>query len=484
MTLSFLRESWPYVLLVANLVAAVLASGHAVLYKRDHRSAVSWVGLIWLTPLIGSFLYLLIGINRLERKAASLRRRRCRTEALDPGLECTEEELLQALGPSNAHLAPISRVGKQLLGRVLLEGNAVLPLRNGEEAYPAMLGAVDAAERSVTLLTYIFEMDAWGEKFVDALCRAKARGVEVRVLMDAVGSGGALRRLHRAFAERGVASDTFLPLRVPWRTPYMNLRNHRKLLVVDGRLGFTGGMNLRKSHMIAEGEGPFEQDLQFRVEGPVVEHLQDAFVDDWAFTTGETLQGERWFPKQEKRGGVAARGVPFDPGQKIDSFRHLLVAAVAVARRSVRIMTPYFLPESPLIASLNVAAMRGVEVDILIPEEIDHRLVAWASQAMHWQVLRGGCRIWRTPPPFEHTKLMVVDGAWSFFGSMNLDPRSLRLNFEFNVEAYDPVLGERLDGFLLGLRKASKEIRVKDVDARSLPVRLRDGIARLFTPYL
>jgi cardiolipin synthase A/B len=482
--LSLLRDFWPVVLLLLNIAAAVLASGHAILYKRDPRSAVSWVGLIWLTPLVGALLYVSFGINRLERRAASLRRRRRRIEVLSPGLECTDEELREALGPRDLHLAPIARVARSLLGRPLLEGNAIVPLRNGEEAYPAMRAAIDGAQRSVTLVTYIFELDEVGRSFLDALARAVERGVQVRVLIDAVGSGKGRGKILRAFRERKVSIDVFLPLRVPWRTRYMNLRNHRKILVVDGRTGFTGGMNLRESHLIEGRPGHRERDLQFRLEGPVVEHLQEAFVDDWAFTTGEALLGEVWFPPQKAAGRISARGVPFDPGLKLDTFRSLLVAAAGAAERSIRIVTPYFLPESSLIAALTVAAMRGVEVDILIPSRGDHRLVSWATQASLWQVLVSGCRVWRTPDPFEHTKLMVVDGAWTFFGSMNVDTRSLRLNYEFNVEAYDAELGARMEGVVLAMREASRRTSLKEANGRSLAVRLRDGIARLFSPYL
>ena len=471
-------------LLGLNILAAVLASSHAILYKRDSRSAVSWVGLIWLTPLVGALLYVSFGVNRIERRAASLRRKRRRIEVVSPALECTDEELREALGPRDVSLAALARVGRSVLDRPLLEGNSIAPLRNGEEAYPAMRAAIDEARRSISLVTYIFQLDEVGQSFLDALARAVERGVEVRVLIDAVGSGSGRGRILRAFRERKVPIDIFLPLRVPWRTRYMNLRNHRKILVVDGRVGFTGGMNVRESHLIEGREGHRERDLQFRLEGPVVEHLQEAFVDDWAFTTGESLLGERWFPPQKAVGALSARGVPFDPGLRLDVLRSLLVAAAGAAQRSIRIVTPYFLPESPLIMALNVAAMRGVEVDILIPSKGDHAVVEWATRAMLWQVLGSGCRVWRTSPPFEHTKLMVVDGAWSFFGSMNVDPRSLRLNFEFNVEAYGAELGTRLEAFVQTLREGSRRVTLKEVNGRSLPARLRDGLARLFTPYL
>lgn len=467
-----------------HLVLALFCSGHAVIYKRDPRSAVSWTGFIWLIPLLGSALYISFGVNRIERRAVSLRRRRRRAEAVAPYLECTDQELRDYLGDPDVHLAELAKVGRSVLGRPLLEGNAVLPLRNGEEAFPAMLAAIDAAERSVALLAYIVELDEVGEKFVDALSRAAARGVEVRLLIDAVGSGKDAARILKACREKKVAAAVFLPLKLPLRTQYMNLRNHRKILVVDGRLGFTGGMNVRVSHLVLGTSKHKEQDVQFRLEGPVVEHLQEAFVDDWAFTTAEELLGEKWFPKAKAAGKVAARGVPFDPGEKLDTYRNLLVAAVGVARRSIRIVTPYFLPEASLVTALNVAAMRGVEVDILIPAKGDHKGVAWATEAMLWQVLIRGCRVWKTAPPFDHSKLIVVDGAWSFFGSMNVDPRSMRLNFEFNVEAYDRALGAQVEAIVLEKRGAAKPVTLKQVDSRPILIKVRDGIARLFMPYL
>jgi cardiolipin synthase len=306
------------------------------------------------------------------------------------------------------------------------------------------------------------------------------------VLIDGVGGGGTLRASLRAFRALGVKADVFLPMRLPaWRNRFMNLRNHRKILVVDGAVGFTGGMNIRRSHCVTSAGPHHEQDVQFRIEGPVVEQMQEAFVDDWAFATGEELLRGKWFADHaEPKGRVAARGVPFDPGEKLDTLRSVLVGAISAARKSIRIINPYFLPDAPLISALNVAALRGVEVDILIPEKNDTKLVQWAIEAQLWQVLLSGCRVWRTPPPFEHTKLMTVDGVWSFIGSANIDTRSLRLNFEFNVECYDKDLARRVEDIIVKKRQASRQVRLKDVDGRPTAIKLRDGIARLFSPYL
>jgi cardiolipin synthase len=264
----------------------------------------------------------------------------------------------------------------------------------------------------------------------------------------------------------------------------MNLRNHRKILVCDGRVGFTGGMNIRDSHLVTKPGRHHEQDTHFRLEGPVAEHLVDTFSDDWAFVAGEVPSGPDWATAPEESGKVNARGIAFDPGENLDVLRLVVGGAIAAARRSIRIVSPYFIPEQAVITALNVAALRGVKVDILIPLKNDSHVVQWATTAMLWQVLINGCRVWLTPEPFDHSKLMVVDEAWVFFGSANMDTRSMRLNFEFNVECFDLDLAATVTRHIDGKLKGAKEISLKDVDGRSKPIKVRDGIARLFSPYL
>jgi cardiolipin synthase len=226
------------------------------------------------------------------------------------------------------------------------------------------------------------------------------------------------------------------------------------------------------------------QDLHFRLEGPVVRHLMLAFTDDWQFTTGEALGGDAWLPALDPRGPVFARGITDGPDEDFDKARLVLLGALACAHTSVQIVTPYFVPDSGLITALSVAAMRGVTVQILLPAVNNQVLVHWAATAQLWQILKRGCRVYYGPPPFDHTKLMIVDRGWALIGSSNWDARSLRLNFEFDVECYDERLAERLSGLVEHKLAAAREITAADVDNRSLPVRLRDGIARLAAPYL
>ncbi|HZE96373.1 MAG TPA: cardiolipin synthase [Planctomycetota bacterium] len=472
----------PWVIAGVAVVLSAMTSAHAILRKRDPRSAVSWTGIIWLVPIGGALLYLTFGINRIARRAGKLRRRRRALEARSVGSICAEEALTTTLGPDHAHLVSISRVADRLTGRKLLEGNGVTMLVNGEEAYPAMLEAIRQAKRSVALQSYIFANDEVGLQFVDVVADARKRGCQVRVSADYVGSHYSLSR---AFEKAGVPFAIFLPpVLIPLKNRYMNLRNHRKILVCDGQVGFTGGMNIRKSHLLKTPGQHHEQDTHFRLEGPVVSHLMDAFADDWAFVAGEVLTGPDWYTPIEKRGEANARGVAFDPGENLDLLRLVVGAAISSARQSIRIVSPYFIPEPPVITALNVAALRGVTVDILIPEKNDSQVMQWAIQAMLWQVLGNGCRVWMTKEPFDHTKLMVVDEGWVFLGSMNMDTRSMRLNFEFNVESYDRELARIVTRHIEAKMQAARRITLKQVDARPLGIKLRDGVARLFSPYL
>ncbi len=481
---TLLLEVWPPVVAALTVVANLLASGHAVLRKRDVRAAVGWVGVVWLVPVVGAVLYLLLGINRIRRRGRSLGLREVhgRFPPPPPPVSPLTPERLVTLLPEMAHLGSLARlVGKVVKHKALLPGNSVTPLESGVDAYPVMLEAIESARSSLTLSSYIFDNDAAGRSFAAALGRAVSRGVQVRVLIDAMGARYHWPPITGRLRRAGVRVARFLPSMPPARMAFMNLRNHRKLMVVDGRVGFTGGMNIREDFLPGDGA---HKDLHFRLEGPVVGQLQETFAEDWAFTTRERLHGDVWFPPLEARGPVVARGIPDGPDEDFETLRQTLLGALACARRSVRIITPYFLPDSALITALNVAALRGVQVDILLPERSNLPVVQWATDAQLWQVMQPGCSVFLSEPPFDHTKLMVVDGLWSLIGSANWDPRSLRLNFEFDVECYDATLAERLEALIASRLVHARRLTLEELNGRKLPVRLRDGVARLLSPYL
>jgi len=479
-----IADVWQYAVAGLTLLLSALGSAHALLYKRDPRAATLWVGFIWLVPLAGAVLYFILGINRIKRRAILLRGDLERFNAQPTVTACADGQLAQLLPAAGRHLTALASATSKVLTRPLLPGNRLELLVNGDAAYPAMLEAIAQAQHSIALSTYIFDRDEAGLAFARALGEAARRGVEVRVLIDATGTRYSWPSILGTLKRERVPYARFLRTFSLRRLLEMNLRNHRKILVADGRIGFAGGLNIRAGHWLAKQPARPVRDLHFRLEGPVVAHLQEVFADDWFFTTREALRGERWFPPLTGCGPVLARGIADGPDEDFEKLRWTILAALAAAQRSVRVATPYFLPEPTIIAALNLAALRGVAVDILLPARSNLPFVQWASTAHWWQMLEHGCRIWLNPPPFDHSKLFVVDDCWSLVGSTNWDPRSLRLNFEFNVECYDPALAHTLAGWFDEQRRHSRPTTLAEVDARSLPVRLRDGAARLLTPFL
>ncbi|MFZ5831394.1 MAG: phospholipase D-like domain-containing protein [Planctomycetota bacterium] len=482
--LELIQGFWPALLSLLHFALAIGATVHIVLWKRDNRAAIGWTGLVWLAPLVGTALYLVLGINRIRRKAAALGASELWGADPTPVYTAQDVSHTAALEEQHPNLVGLAALGRKVTERELLPGNRVEPLVDGDEAYPAMLASIDAAERSIAFASYIFDNDRAGKEFLEALRRATQRGVEVRVLIDDVGARYTRPTMLRCLRREGIRCAAFLPTRVPRAFSYANLRNHRKILVVDGRVGFTGGTNIREGHWLALKPKSPVQCLHFRIEGPVVRHMQEAFSIDWDFAARERLGGEAWFPKLDRVGDVWARGVSDGPDEDFEHLVELMLGAVSVTQREVLVVTPYFLPEAPMIRALAVAAMRGADVRVYLPEVNNIPPVAWAAMAQLWQILEKGCRVFFTPPPFDHTKLLVVDRAWSLIGSTNWDPRSLRLNFEYNVECYDVALAQRLAGMVEKKAAGAREITLAEADGRRLPIRIRDGLARLLTPYL
>lgn len=475
---------WPLAIAVVDVIAAAGCTVHIVLRKRDVRAAIGWTGVVWLAPLVGSAAYVGFGINRIQRRAASLDIRDCRYSNATVELTAEDHRIGAEFLEEHPQMGGLAHLLRQLTGSIPLPGNSVTPLLNGDETYPEMLKAIDEAKRSVTLLTYVFDSDWIGERFLESLKNAHERGVLVRVLIDDVGARYSRPTMTSRLRKAGVPVAAFLPTRIPRLIQYANLRNHRKILVVDGRIGFTGGTNIRGGHCLKANPRFPVQCMHFRIEGPVVAHLQQAFVVDWNFAAGEVLVGDDWFPPLERSGNVWALGISDGPDEDFEKLTDTLIGALSISRKTVRLATPYFLPDAGLIQALNSAALRGVDVRIYLPQGNNVPIVSWASVPHIEQLLEKGCRVFFVAPPFDHTKLFVVDEAWSLIGSTNWDPRSLRLNFEFNVACFSESLGDQLMEAMDRKEEFAREVTLDDINGRSFPVQLRDGLARLFSPYL
>ncbi len=463
---------WP-----ARMVLSVLVTLHVLRTKRDVGSAIGWIGLAWLAPLTGTALYVMFGVNRVRRLARRLGR--ARRWSSRHGVSTGKRQL-------DGEYALLAEAVGRLSGRPLLGGNALRRFQDGDSTYPVMLAAIKSAERTVLLCSYLFHDDAVGSHFVDALVAAHARGVQVRVMVDGIGSGYLRCRAANRLQAAGVPTVRFMHSVWPWRMPFINLRTHKKILVVDGRLGFTGGMNIAVENVLRFRPKHPVSDTHFELCGPVVHQLSEAFAKDWSFCTGHEIDDAVFFPDQQEVdpscGDALMRVVTSGPDSDLEKIEFAMMQAVAMARRSVRIMTPYFLPDERLLTVLAMAAMRGIEIDVVMPQHSNQKPVDWARSANNGPLLDAGVRLWLARAPFNHSKLMTMDGRWSMIGSSNLDVRSLRLNFELNVEVYDNAISAGIEAFIAEHRHV--RLTHHDLDKRRFAVRLRDASARLMLPYL
>ena len=472
-------------LLMAHLLswAAVV---HALLHKRDPRSALGWSMTALFLPGLGALIYLAFGIARAESRATQLMRNAtlfAEGHRRGDGMGHEHERPLGHVGTSQLprRFHHVARIGNTVTGRALSGGNALTPLFNGDEAYPAMLEAINAAKDHVYLTTYIFTGGETGTAFCTALAAAAARGVDVRVLVDGV--GGVIYSLSRPWqhlAQQGVRVARFLPPRLVPPNLTINLRNHRKVLICD-RTGFTGGMNIADYHVAAH-KAFSAQDVHFLCSGPVVAQLQEAFLLDWGFCTGDYTGS--LLVDEDMCGDSLCRMVLDGPGSGKDPLHELLCGVIAGAQQSVRIMTPYFLPTHELVSSFKSAALRGAQVHVVLPARNNLLYVHWATQHLLPTLLESGVRVFYQPPPFAHTKLLLVDGYYSQIGSANLDSRSLRLNFELNIETFDTSFTREMEGYFDKVRKGSHEMSLKELGEISLPRRLRNAGCWVFSPYL
>ena len=473
--MSHLTAALSILIIAAYAAVAATATMHVLLGKSDVRAALGWIGVVWLAPFLGAFLYYVFGINRVTRRALRLTNRD-RQSGNDAGPPSRP--------PLADNIALLAEIGQRVTRNALMPGNGVSILNGGDDAYPSMLSAIRAARQSIALASYIFRSDGVGNSFVDALIEARQRGVAVRILLDGIGSGYLRSATLRRLKSGKVPVARFLHTWMPWRMPFLNMRNHKKLLIVDGVLGFTGGLNIGREYSARASPKKYVDNLHVRIEGPVVRQLMEAFARDWSFTTGELLDQDIWWPAAAPAGPVFARGIRSGPDADIYSLERLLGAALAQAKSHVRIVTPYFFPEQSLEFAIAQAVLRGVVVDILIPVRCDYVALDWAMRAHLRFFSEIPANVFFTPFPFDHTKIMTVDGEWCLAGSSNWDARSLRLNFEFDLECYDRNLTAAVDALVDAKIARSARLDRRELFSKTRASQLRDAAVRLFLPYL
>lgn len=457
-------------------LALAFASVPSVLLARKTAQAkLGWFLALFALPVFGAFLYWVLGHNWLQRRVLKLR------YARGAGMAPLEKTLATALGMAHRGVGLAEEVVKAAAvegAELPYPGNDMLPLATGPEAAACVRAALAAAKDHIHLQTYIFKSDRTGSGVRDALVAAAQRGVEVRVLFDALGTYRTSRKFFAPLTEAGGKVAAFLPMGKGLRNFRLNLRNHRKILVVDGSTAFTGGMNVADEYALADRW----RDVHCRIRGPAAAGLQRVFIEDWHFATGELLDDPRWFRGCSPCGDVPVQVVTSGPDLSDPRIEALFFAAIAGARKRVDLMTPYFIPTEPLETALADAARRGRHVRLLVPEHPDHRLVALAVRTILPRLMKDGVEVWAFPRML-HGKVLVVDDAWGTLGSANFDNRSLRLNFEVNVAFPNAAAALRLREVLDTQFAESRRLTQKDFEM-GLGSRLLCNGAALLAPIL
>jgi cardiolipin synthase len=365
-----------------------------------------------------------------------------------------------------------------MLGPSIVGGNRIRDLQNGREIFPAMLEAIESARHSITFETYIYWSGDIGRRFSEALAARARAGVEVRVLLDWVGCLKMDDALLEAMREAGVDVRHFRPLRW-YNIGRMNNRTHRKLLVVDGRIGFTGGVGIADQWDGDAADPAHWRDMHFRVEGPVVAQFQAAFNDNWIRATGMVLDGEAYFPELEPRGDMPAQMFIASPAGGSESMRLMYLMAIAAAVESIDMQAAYFVPDAMITRALLEARERGVRIRVVVPgPHIDSEAVRHASRAQWGALLEAGIEIAEYQPTMMHNKLLVIDGELVSVGSTNFDIRSFELNEEASLNVYSREFAARMREVFEEDLAHARPYTIEDWRARPLRVRLKEAVVR------
>lgn len=475
--------SWDLVSLLATAaeILAIAFVPMVLLRKKEPAATFAWILVLLFVPVVGVILFWYLGRDRIRRPV------RTRVAVNAPMRERIEDRISDQFPAQAAErdgviaaqpeeLQGVMRLASRTTRGEIRAGNAVDVLVGTDATYAAIIEAIDAATDHVHLEYYIFRPDKTGKRILASLEAAAKRGVYVRLLYDGFGSvglGPACRALRRA----GGSTRPFFPLDPIRRAATINLRNHRKLIVVDGRIGFCGGINVGDLFL------PW-RDVHLRVEGPAAADLQRIFVEDWYFAARQDLTLPAFFPEIPRTGGSIVQIVESGPDERVESIHRLLFAAIASARRTVWIETPYFVPDRAILVALQTAAMRGVDVKLITPRESNHRVTFHAGRSFYDELLAAGVHVHEYVGAMLHTKAMIVDGSFATVGTANLDVRSFRLNFELIAVLYGPDVVAQLQRIFEEDLARTEEVSLAAWRKRSALTRIKEGTGRLFSPLL
>lgn len=428
---------------IAHVLTLYLIRWVLLLKKREPTSSVAWILLIIVLPVVGGLLFLVFGINRVERKAIGMKRETRRV--LGPILP----ELSQFESPPVDSREPLRdgllRMATQINLMPATFGNRIEVLDQAPRTLALMEEAIQSAKRTLHLEYYIWRPDRTGTRLRDMLIQKAREGVAVRFLYDGIGSITLSRKFLQPMREAGILVASFLPGRAFLHRWSVNLRSHRKILVVDGQVGFTGGMNIGDEYLGKNPHLGFWRDTHLRVHGPAVLQLQQVFVEDWLFATEEELLLAEVFPTPHECGKNVAQVLVGEPIGDLSTFHSVLFAAINDARKQILLTASYFVPPESLVASLETAARQGVRVRLLLSGRCNYYWTLAAGRSYYESLLRAGVEIYEYEWGLLHAKTLTIDNQWSLVGTANFDTRSLFLNFEVGVAVYDEQVATELE---------------------------------------
>lgn len=459
-----------------SLLLQICVTAHILLYKEDVKSSIGWIGLVWLAPVLGAVLYTLLGINRIKRKAIALKNPKQTFKQL------TGKTIAEFEKQTPQNLLQLLKLGYKVHPQLFVPANKITPLSNGDEAYPQMAQAIKNAKKQVLIQSYIFNNDIAGKSILDACIQALQNGAQVRILVDGVGLNYSHPDIKQAAQDlNGIQLRVFLPSKKTASLPFVNLRSHRKIMIIDGQTAFFGGMNIAAENLLKTNPKAPVQDTTFKIEGPVINQLARMFLEDWLFTGGQNfiLQEFKINGKQYPRQGFC-RAIPDGPDSDYGKVKNIFSGAITCAAKSIKITTPYFLPDEDILNALQLAAMRGIDTQIILPQKSNIFGMDFAMRANFARLIKSGVKIYLQEPPFDHSKLFCVDGLWAVIGSANWDERSLKLNFESVLEIMDLPTVKQIEKIIDAKKALSKK--------QSLPVypfykKILFNAFKLLTPY-
>ncbi len=476
---------YTYVIAIGFYFLLVAASVYTVLFeRRDPTRAFIWIVVVVVFPVVGLVFYAFFGQSYRKRKIFNLKELR----------NLRQIELLSSWQINNIDSFDQDEVKDHIdIVKLLLYNsktpitihNSIEILNNGSQTFPEIFDAISQAKHHIHIQYYIIEDDELGNKLADILCDKASQGIEVRVLYDDVGSWSLSRKYIKRLKKAGVEMVSFMPVVFPWFTSKANYRNHRKIVVVDGIVGFTGGLNIADRYLNGTKNGIW-RDTHLKLTGEVVRMLQVTFITDWYAASKRSLKKSvQFFPAVEQIDTIVPCQLALSgPDSDYASIMQAFFAAISRAKRFIYISTPYFLPNESLLTALKVAALSGIDVRVMLPEKPDSKMVHWASRSYFTELLEAKVGVFLYRRGFNHSKLMVIDGNFGSIGSANMDTRSFEDNFEITAMIYDENIATEMELTFLRDLRYCRHLTLKGWEGRKQKDNFKEAAARLFSPLL